>query len=108
MKGDIGFVGFMLTADEWQALDTEGRAALIAVATRRADPWLGLAETIELAEGSGPFEIEELSELDLEAADDSEQDAKLGLLEAFAADALADPFAGIDDVPLTRALDRQA
>ena len=111
MKGDIGFVGFMLTADEWQALDTEARAALIAVATRRADPWLALAETIEplaLAEGSGPFEIEELSDLGLEADDESEQAAKIGLLEAFAADALADPFAGIDDVPLTRAMDREA
>lgn len=109
MKGDIAFVGFMLTADEWQALDTEARAALIAVATRRSDPWLGLAESIEpLAEGSGPFEVEELSDLELEADDDSEHDAKAGLLEAFAADALADPFAGIDDVPLTRALDRQA
>src|SRR5262245_64435345 len=35
MKGDIAFVGFMLTADEWQELDAQSRAQLIAVATRR-------------------------------------------------------------------------
>jgi hypothetical protein len=84
MKGDIGFAGFLLTADEWQALDTEARAALIAVATRRVDPWLVTppAPSIEpLAEGSGPFEIEEISE---------------------------DLFADVDDAPLSRALDREA
>src|SRR5688572_20960499 len=38
MKGDIAFVGFMLTADEWHALDAESRAQLIAVATRKIEP----------------------------------------------------------------------
>jgi hypothetical protein len=104
MKGDIGFAGFLLTADEWQELDTEARAALIAVATRRVDPWLAtpIAPSSEpLAEGSGPFEIEEISDADLEPAN---------ALTALAADALTreDPFADVDDAPLTRALDREA
>lgn len=68
MKGDIAFAGFMLTAEEWQALDAEARAQLIAVATRRADPWLAPAvcEPEALAEGSGPLECEDVLELDLE------------------------------------------
>lgn len=40
MKGDVLFAGFMFTAEEWQQLDRLSRAQLIAVATRRADPWL--------------------------------------------------------------------
>jgi len=40
MKGDVLFAGFVLTAEEWQQLDPVSRAQLIAVATRRADPWL--------------------------------------------------------------------
>lgn len=97
MKGDIAFAGFVLTADEWQALDLDARAQLIAIATRRADPWfdhLALtppAALEPLAEGSGPLEVEEFADTEL-AADES----------------TFDPFAGIDDVPLTRALDREA
>jgi hypothetical protein len=77
MKGDIAFAGFVLTAEEWQALDADARAQLIAVATRRGehggehthDPWLGASfpPPLEpLAEGSGPLEIEpdRLDELD--------------------------------------------
>jgi hypothetical protein len=73
MKGDIAFAGFVLTAEEWQALDTDARAQLIAVATRR-DPWLGASFPPPLepiAEGSGPLEIEpdraeRIDELDAE------------------------------------------
>jgi hypothetical protein len=59
MKGDIAFAGFVLTSEEWQALDSDARAQLIAVATRR-DPWLGaFPPPLEaIAEGSGPLEIE--------------------------------------------------
>ncbi len=72
MKGDIAFAGFMLTADDWHALDAESRAQLIAVATRRSDPAPELATELateprrRLAEGTGPHEILELldSELD--------------------------------------------
>ena len=39
MKGDIAFAGFVLTAEEWRQLDALSRAQLIAVATRRTDPW---------------------------------------------------------------------
>lgn len=68
MKGDIAFAGFVLTAEEWQALDAEARAQLIAVATRRPDPWLSasVCEPEALAEGSGPLECDELVELDAE------------------------------------------
>jgi len=71
MKGDIAFVGFMLTADEWQELDPESRAQLIAVATRRADP--ALVPPRRFPEGTGKHEIvesiddelDDLLELDL-------------------------------------------
>ena len=63
MKGDIAFAGFKFTADEWQELDPDMRAQLVAVATRRADPWLA-APAGQLAEGSGPLETEEFLDLD--------------------------------------------
>jgi hypothetical protein len=91
MKGDIAFAGFVLTADEWQELDSEMRAQLIAVATRRADPWLAPPVLEPLAEGSGPLELEEVTDAEL-----------------LADEPMFDPMAGIDDVPLTRALDREA
>ena len=73
MKGDIAFAGFVLTAGEWQELDSESRAQLIAVATRKEDPWLAghifapeppMAE--RMADGSGPFETEEYIDLELD------------------------------------------
>ena len=64
MKGDIAFVGFMLTADEWQALDAESRAQLIAVATRRHDARCSGPRT-RLAEGTGKHEIADLVEPEL-------------------------------------------
>jgi len=50
MKGDIAVAGFMMTAEEWEGLDTVSRAQLVAVITRRDDPWI--------AQGSGPNVIE--------------------------------------------------
>ena len=50
MKGDISVAGFMLTAEEWRALDPASRAQLLAVITRRDEPLL--------ARGSGPIEID--------------------------------------------------
>lgn len=76
MKGDIAVAGFMLTADEWQALDAEARAQLIAVATRREDPWLAPAMCEPFAEGSGPLELVELDAaeyVELELDDDVAQ-----------------------------------
>lgn len=69
MKGDIAFAGFMLTADEWQELDAESRAQLIAVATCRVAPMIEpLPEPRRrLAEGTGPHEV--LEPLDVELDD---------------------------------------
>jgi len=51
MKGDIALVGFVLTAEEWRALDSVSRAQLLAAAFHRDAPWIGapLAEML-----SGP------------------------------------------------------
>lgn len=69
MKGDIAFVGFVLTAEEWRDLDAESRAALCAVATRTHDDSFPqrLARSSDappvsepahaLAEGSGPTDV---------------------------------------------------
>jgi hypothetical protein len=69
MKGDIAFAGFVLTAAEWQQLDPESRAQLIAVATRKEDPWLvgeAFVPQARMAEGSGPFENVEFLDLELD------------------------------------------
>ena len=85
MKGDIAFAGFMLTAEEWQALDRETRAALVATVTRKfptgtEPPYRGSRPEIyiaggrvipddapvarpALAEGSGPLETDEYIDL---------------------------------------------
>lgn len=73
MKGDIAFAGFMLTAEEWQALDADARAQLIAVATRRHDAWI-VSPPVDpepLAEGSGPLELDPES---IELVEDSGTD----------------------------------
>jgi hypothetical protein len=64
MKGDIAFVGFMLTADEWQALDADARAQLIAVATRRADPLLEPPR--RFPDGTGRHEILDVIDAELD------------------------------------------
>ena len=40
MKGDIAIAGFMLTAEEWDAMDARSRAQLVAAASRREDAWV--------------------------------------------------------------------
>jgi hypothetical protein len=37
MQGDVALAGFVLTAEEWQELDSSSRAQLVAAATRRED-----------------------------------------------------------------------
>jgi hypothetical protein len=37
MQGDIALAGFMMTADEWRALDAPSRALLMAIATKPED-----------------------------------------------------------------------
>ncbi len=80
MKGDIAFAGFMLTAEEWKALDAETRHQLVAVATRKfptgtEPPYMQGRKAViaggtiveepvgPLAEGSGPQQIDEYIEL---------------------------------------------
>jgi hypothetical protein len=63
MQGDIALAGFMLTAEEWNALDAPSRALLIAVATKPEDlAKLELAETpVEMPQfpvGSAPISDE--------------------------------------------------
>jgi hypothetical protein len=93
MKGDIAFVGFMLTAEEWQALDPQSRAQLIAVATRRADPLLDPPR--RFPEGTGKHEIvesidDELDQLlELDAEDDASAALAAGLARIDSDDDLA-------------------
>jgi len=48
MKGDIALAGFVLTHEEWQSLDAQSRAQLLAAAFQRDAPWLAgpLAQVI--------------------------------------------------------------
>ena len=52
---EIAIAGFLLTLDEWQALDPASRAELVAAAgNRHDDPWIVASIAEVLAEGSGP------------------------------------------------------
>jgi hypothetical protein len=51
MKGDIALAGFVLTEEEWQALDPVSRAQLVSAALRRDEPWTPSAS------GSGPIPL---------------------------------------------------
>ena len=50
MKGDIALVGFVLTAEEWHALDSVSRAELLAAAFQRDAPWI-VAPLAEMLSG---------------------------------------------------------
>ena len=88
MKGDIAFVGFMLTADEWQALDAESRAQLIAVATRRGEqradrrPDAPVERPRRFPDGTGKHEVLQLAEAELLEDADLIEDLDLLELEA--------------------------
>ncbi len=79
MKGDIAFVGFMLTAEEWQELDAASRAALIAVATRRADAVL--APPRRMPEGTGKHEVIDMIEADLDDLLEPDPDVEAAIRE---------------------------
>ncbi len=51
MNGDIALAGYVLTMEEWQALDAVSRAQLVAAMFQWDDPWEAPAPV--LAEGSG-------------------------------------------------------
>jgi hypothetical protein len=55
MRGDIALAGFMLTAEEWHALDPVARAQLLAAAdtTRRDDAWVVAPITGALSQPHG-------------------------------------------------------
>ena len=54
MKGDIALAGFVLTAEEWEALDPVSRAQLVTAAAPPDDPWVVAGADGPLAEGSAP------------------------------------------------------
>jgi hypothetical protein len=53
MKGDIALAGFVLTAEEWEALDAVSRVQLITAAMRR-DPLAAVPTPTQFPEGSVP------------------------------------------------------
>jgi hypothetical protein len=55
MKGDIALAGFLLTEQEWFALDAVTRAQMLAAALERETPWVAthLSEML-----SGPIELD--------------------------------------------------
>jgi hypothetical protein len=57
MKGDIALVGFVLTAEEWQSLDSASRAQLLAAAFQREAPWI-VAPLAEILSGPNVAEDE--------------------------------------------------
>jgi hypothetical protein len=60
MKGDIALAGFVLTAEEWEALDAVSRVQLISAVMRR-DPFAATAgpAPAEFPEGSAPVREED-------------------------------------------------
>lgn len=95
MKGDIAFVGFMLTADEWQALDTESRAQLIAVATRRIDP--PVERPRRFPDGTGKHEVLELVDIE-ELVDTDEVESNLEPASTSAADDGWEDFSDLNEI----------
>ena len=55
MKGDIALAGFVMTEQEWFALDPTTRAQILAAALEREPPWV-MAHLGEML--SGPNEID--------------------------------------------------
>lgn len=50
MKRDIAIAGFVLTLEEWQALDPASRAQLVLVANRDDEPWIASGATAALVD----------------------------------------------------------
>ena len=57
---DIALAGFMLTHEEWHALDAVSRAQLVAAASeaRRDDPWVAAALSGNLESGPSSGSVE--------------------------------------------------
>jgi len=58
MKGDIALAGYVLTAEEWEALDAVSRVTLIAAAMRSDRP-AAVPEPSQFPEGSAPYREED-------------------------------------------------
>ena len=43
MPGDIVLQGFVLTAEEWAAMDPSARSQLLRAAMRRDEPWIAVS-----------------------------------------------------------------
>ncbi len=54
MQGDIALAGFMMTAEEWKALDAASRALLLAIANP-PDEVEAPVEVPVFAQGSAPI-----------------------------------------------------
>jgi hypothetical protein len=59
MKGDIALAGFVLTAEEWQLLDSVSRAQLLAAAFERDAPWIVAPLSGVLSQPTAVTELEE-------------------------------------------------
>lgn len=57
MKGDIALAGYVLTAEEWEAMDAATRVSLIAAVMQR-DPWAAVPQPSQFPEGSAPVREE--------------------------------------------------
>ena len=57
MKGDIALAGYVLTAEEWEAMDAATRVSLIAAVMQR-DPWAAVPQPTHFPEGSAPVREE--------------------------------------------------
>ena len=49
MKGDIALAGYVLTAEEWEAMDAVTRVSLITAVMQR-DPWAAVPQPAEFPE----------------------------------------------------------
>jgi hypothetical protein len=58
MRGDIALAGYVLTAEEWEALDAVSRVQLITAMMQR-DPWAAVPAPAEFPEGSAPVREED-------------------------------------------------
>jgi hypothetical protein len=58
MKGDIALAGFVLTAEEWEALDAVSRVTLIAAAMRN-ERSTAVPQPSQFPDGSAPYREED-------------------------------------------------
>ncbi|MBP8806884.1 MAG: hypothetical protein KBG48_29435 [Kofleriaceae bacterium] len=62
MRGDIVLHGFVLTAEEWAAMDPVARSQLLRAALRRDEPWLATSAPPLATDDAGVDERAEVGE----------------------------------------------